>query len=124
VTHVSALAVLNKPVFVTSIWAHPSQQPIVVKPAYLDQYQYQDNNPVLTYTADELEHFATALAARGSTDPRPHGLYVLLLYPQRLHEPQPQWHRVAAGERFVLFEIAPGRMQRAGAAPQTSPTPQ
>ena len=124
VTHVSALAVLNKPVFVTSIWAHPSQQPIVVKPAYLDQYQYQDNNPVLTYTADELKHFATALAARGTSDPRPHGLYVLLLYPQRLHEPPPQWHRVAAGERFVLFEIAPGQMQRAGAAPQTSPTPQ
>lgn len=124
VTHVSALAVLNKPVFVTSIWAHPSQQPIVVKPAYLDQYQHQDNNPVLIYTAEELQHFATAMAARGPVDPKPHGLYVLLLYPQRLHGPPPQWHRVAAGERFVLFEIAPDQMQRAGAAPRTSATPQ
>ena len=124
VTHVSALAVLNKPLFVTSIWAHPSQQPIVVKPAYLEQYEYQDNNPVLIYTADQLEHFATALAARGAVDPRPHGLYVLLLYPQLLHEPPPQWHRVAAGERFVLFEIAPGQMQRAGATTQTSVMPQ
>ncbi len=124
ITHVSALAVLNTPMFVTSIWAHPSQQPIVVRPAYLDQYEYQDNNPVLIDTTEALEHFATALAARGTSDPKPHGLYVLLLYPQKLQEAPPQWLRVAAGERFVLFEVAPGQMLRAGAIGKPSASPQ
>lgn len=124
ITHVSALAVLNTPVFVTSIWAHPAQQPIVIRPAYLDLYEYQDNNPVPVETTEALEHFATALAARGVSDPKPHGLYVLLLYPKSLHDAPPEWHRIAAGERFILFEVAPGRMQRARAAGKSAVPPQ
>jgi hypothetical protein len=124
VTHVAALAVLGKPMFVTTIWAHPSQQPIVVRPPYNQQYEYQDNNPVPAFTAGQLQHFAQALEARGTSAPqRDAGLYLLLLYPQSLRDALPQWHRVAAGDKFVLFEIAPGPQRRAAIADSAGHAP-
>jgi hypothetical protein len=117
ITHVSALAVLDKPRFVTTIWAHPSQQPIVVRPPFIHQYEYQDNNPMPAATAADLEHLARALEARGSSDPEPHrGLYLLLLYPKQMREAPPQWHRLASSDKFILFEIAPGQQSRTGMA--------
>jgi hypothetical protein len=121
ITHVSALAVLEKPMFVTTIWAHPSQQPIVVRPPFHQQYEYQDNNPMAVTTAAQLGHIARALEARGGSDPDPHkGLYILLLYPKQMREPPPPWRRLATGDKFILFEIAAGQQSRTGMAQNQS----
>jgi hypothetical protein len=108
VHHAASLVLLQKPVFAVTTWATPSQQPIAVTPAWERLYRYQEQNPMPVDGAAELATFVARvralIAAAGGANPPP--AYLMLLYPDYLHDPLPPGlTRVAAGRRFLLFRI-------------------
>jgi len=77
--HVASYAVLHAPVFVPMVFAEPTQQPLVVKPAFAPLYRYQGSNPDILSGRPALSAYATRLVTASAREhwPKVNSIYIL-----------------------------------------------
>ena len=89
IAHIASLATVTNEAFVPQTWAHPAQQPIVLRPGYAEIYAFQSPNPLTLSDAQSVA--GTVARIRDLTrngGPRPGGAgwspFLLVLEPQAL----------------------------------------
>jgi hypothetical protein len=107
--HVGSYAVLGAPVFVPMTWAEPKQHVLNVRPAFLDPYNFQGNNPRKVYDAAALPEFIKTIAEKvGNGNWRGLGnVYVLVVGTEGVGSALslPAVNVVARGDRFALLRL-------------------
>jgi hypothetical protein len=107
--HVGSYAVLGAPVFVPMTWAEPKQHVLNVRPAYLDPYSFQGNNPRKVYDGAALPEFVKTIAENvGNGNWRGLGnVYVLVVGTEGAASALsvPAANVVAKGDRFALLHL-------------------
>ncbi len=106
--HVASYAALHGAIFVPATWSDPTQQPLVVKPAFVDVKQFQGSSPFILSDGKAFDAFLNSLDNRLSDGRWPDlgSVYLLVVEPKALAPMHlPASFRIAAqGERFVLLE--------------------
>jgi hypothetical protein len=107
--HVASYAVLHAPIFVPMTWAEPTQQPLIVKPAYQAAYVFQGNNPKKVFNSASLLTLITSIQTnlKNGNWQNMGNVYLLVVDAKRL-EPlrlPDSVVRIAEGDRFSLLQF-------------------
>jgi hypothetical protein len=105
--HVVSLASLGRAIFVPATWANPHQQPMGLVAAVAQIKDLQQDNPLKTPIAADLNEFIGRIHdVRAALSSRPPPDCLLLLYPGRLEgDLPPRVSIIARDADFVLLQL-------------------
>jgi len=105
--HVVSLASLAGDIYVPATWAHPSQQPIVVRERYRASYQLQGANPIAISRADDLLLLVKRIRIAHHAGAHPPGsVLILLLYPGAVENIASfPGAPIASGQGFIVLNL-------------------
>jgi hypothetical protein len=105
--HVAAFATLQRPIFVPTIFANRSQQPMTVTHRYATLYAFQGGNPIRVTSAEHLAAIADRIRhLTVDTDGPAAQVFLLVLYPEIQQLPMPPGTTVmASGPHFLLLAV-------------------